>query len=370
MMLPGFILGEKKPQEPFYRRYLVAGNPLDDKILAQEKRVEADPKSADLRNDFGNLLAARRFPKEAREQYETAMKLDPHNFLAPYNLGLLYETLGEDGKAITAYEKSVDRNRGFPPSRFRLGRLYEKRGSDQSAIAQYARALQIDPGMRDPKRNPLIVDTRLLAFVSLENYPRDMAAASMISDANYSNPSLVRRLPVDRTLSSEDLQPAPAGTPAAAAAPRTTPVKVISSPRILRVGSRSGPHRDSLRTSRSRCRTPSFFLPSRQMLRPRSFRLRPRIRAALRLRHPLPSPTEAPRASPHNSRTTPAVPRIFSAGYFVRPPLRCPRHRRRRPSSSRRKISRGNKVYFGSTQSFGSNPSISQPDTRVSAGCP
>ena len=229
MMLSGFILGEKKPQEPFYRRYLVAGNPLDDKILAQEKRVEADPKSADLRNDFGNLLAARRFPKEAREQYETAMKLDPHNFLAPYNLGLLYETLGEDGKAITAYEKSVDRNRGFPPSRFRLGRLYERRGSQQSAIAQYARALQIDPGMRDPKRNPLIVDTRLLAFVSLENYPRDMAAASMISEATYSNPSLARRLPVDRTLSSEDMQPAPAGTPAAAATPGPTPVKVISS---------------------------------------------------------------------------------------------------------------------------------------------
>src|SRR6266508_4429854 len=29
-----------------------------------------------------------------------------------------------------------------------------------------------------------------------------------------------------------------------------------------------------------------------------------------------------PAPSPHNSRTTPAVPRIFSAGYFVRPPLR------------------------------------------------
>ena len=230
ILAPGFILGEKKPQEPFYRRYLVAGNPLDDKILAQEKRVEADPKSADLRNDFGNLLAARRFPKEAREQYEKAMKLDPHHYLAPYNLGLLYEAQGDDANAITAYEKSVDRNRGFPPSRFRLGRLYEKRGSNQSAIEQYARALQIDPGMRDPKRNPLILDTRLLAFVSLENYSRDMAAASMASDATYSNPSLARRLPLDRTLSSEDLQPAPAGTPTAAPAPLPTPIKVISSP--------------------------------------------------------------------------------------------------------------------------------------------
>ncbi len=234
ILAPGFLLGEKKPQEPFYRKYLVPGNSLDDKILAQEKRVEADPNSADLRNDFGNLLAARRFPKEAREQYEIAMKLDKNHFLAPYNLGLLYEEEGEIGKAISAYEKSIDRNRGFPPSRFRLGRLYERRGQDGNAVAQYARALQIDPGMRDPKRNPLIVDTRLLDRVSLENYPRDMAVAAMASDAAYSNPSMTRKLPLDRTLSSEDLSPAPTPAPAAApgAAPpaRPTPVKVISQP--------------------------------------------------------------------------------------------------------------------------------------------
>src|ERR1700746_3066476 len=95
LLLPGLVAGsDKKNREPFYRRYLVPGNALDDRILDQEKRVEADPKSADLRNDFGNLLAARRFPREAREQYELAMKLDAHQFLAPYNLGLLYETLG------------------------------------------------------------------------------------------------------------------------------------------------------------------------------------------------------------------------------------------------------------------------------------
>jgi len=240
--LPGFILGEKKPQEPFYRRYLVAGNPLDDKIREQEKKVEANPESADLRNDFGNLLAARRFPREAREQYEMAMKLDRHNFLAPYNLGLLYETQGETRRAISAYQKSVDRNRGFPPSRFRLGRLYEKRGWQERAIAQYARALQIDPGMRDPKRNPLIVDTRLLDRVSLENYPRDMAVASMTSGAAFSNPSETRQLPLDRTLSSQDLEPAPAETPGPPAPGRPTPVKVIApSTPPGREGARPGP---------------------------------------------------------------------------------------------------------------------------------
>ncbi len=231
MLLPGFILGGDKnpPKEPFYRRYLVAGNPLDDKIREQEKRVEADPNSAALRNDFGNLLAARRFPKEAREQYEIAMKLDRNNFLAPYNLGLLYETMGETGRAISAYEKAVDRNRGFPPARFRLGRLYEKRGRQGQAIEQYARALQIDPSMRDPKRNPLVVDTRLMARVSLENYPRDLAAASRAADSLYADPALMRKVPIDRTLSSGDVQPAAPESPAGVAAPAgPTPVRVLA----------------------------------------------------------------------------------------------------------------------------------------------
>jgi hypothetical protein len=230
MLLPGLIRGgDKKNQEPFYRRYLVAGNVLDDRIREQEKRVDADPKSADLRNDFGNLLAARRFPKEAREQYELAMKLDAHHFLAPYNLGLLYETLGETRRAISAYEKSVDRNRGFPPSRFRLGRLYEKQGLQGRAIEQYARALQIDPGMRDPRRNPLIVDTRLLDRVSVQNYPKDLAAASMVSEAAYVDRARLRKLPVDRSISSGDLQPEPAeGLTTTAPAGGPTPVRVIA----------------------------------------------------------------------------------------------------------------------------------------------
>jgi hypothetical protein len=231
LVLPGLIHGaDKKHSEPFYRRYLVAGNPLDDRILDQEKRVEADPQSADLRNDFGNLLAARRFPKEAREQYELAMKLDKRHFLAPYNLGLLYETLGENGRAISAYEKSVDRNRGFPPSRFRLGLLYEKRGWQGRAIEQYARALQIDPTMRDPRRNPLIVDTRLLDRVSIQNYPRDLAVASMVSDAAYADRDRVRRVPLNRSLSSGDVQAQPPEAPLTTTVPAAgpTPVRVIA----------------------------------------------------------------------------------------------------------------------------------------------
>src|SRR5262249_26479846 len=122
-------------------------------------------------------------------------------------LGMLYETQGEMGKAISAYEKSIDNNRGFPPSRFRLGRLYERQGSDQKAVEQYARALEIDPEMRFVKRNPLVVDTKLLGLASLKTYGADLGRAWMAAGAGYVDTGLTKKLPVDRTLSSEDLKP-------------------------------------------------------------------------------------------------------------------------------------------------------------------
>jgi tetratricopeptide (TPR) repeat protein len=203
----------QKSTEPFYRKYLVAGNELDDRISDQERRVEAEPGSADLRNDFGNLLAERHFVEDARFQYEKALELDSTNFLAAYNLGLLYEVEGRPLKAIWAYRKSTSRKPGFPQSHFRLGRLYEQRGWDRLAIKEYGKALRLDPQMRDPRTNSLIVDTRLLDRISLENYARDIAVASMNSDQVFADQGRFRRAPVDRPLSSKDIGDLPEPEP-------------------------------------------------------------------------------------------------------------------------------------------------------------
>jgi tetratricopeptide (TPR) repeat protein len=194
---------EKAEKEPFYRKYLVPGAPLDDRIREQEKKVAENPNSADLRNDFGNLLAARRFPHEAREQYEAAIKLDKTAWMAPYNLGLLEESEGHTGAAISAYEKSIDRNRGFPPSRFRLGRLYERTGRNASAIHEYARAFEIDPEMREVRHNPLAAESRLLDRVSLANYEKDTAKAAVRGEAAWADAKFMRA-PVDRAVWSNE----------------------------------------------------------------------------------------------------------------------------------------------------------------------
>jgi tetratricopeptide (TPR) repeat protein len=208
-------------KEPFYRRYLIPGNPLDERIREQEKLVEADPTSAALHNDFGNLLALRRFPRQAREHYEIAMKLDKKNYLAPYNMGIVLETEGKVSQAIRAYEKAVDRNRGFPPGLFRLGRLYESQGWEGRAIEAYAKALRIDPEMRDPRHNPLVVGTRLLDRALLSNYEKSLATASLATDSRYADQTRFRRLPYDRTIYTEEgEEAAPESPPRAGVVPR------------------------------------------------------------------------------------------------------------------------------------------------------
>jgi hypothetical protein len=195
---------EKKPAVPFYRKYLVPGNKLDDQIIEQEQRIADAPNDAALHNDMGNLLAARHFAHEAAEHYEQAAKLDKTNFIALYNLGLLREAEGKFSAATSAYHRAVERKHGFPPAHFRLGRMYEKAERLDEAITEYATALRIDPSMRDPKRNPLIVDSELIYRASLANYERDVASATVGKDTIYVEEARFRAVPVDRPVSSQE----------------------------------------------------------------------------------------------------------------------------------------------------------------------
>jgi len=197
--------GAAKSGEPFFHQFLIPGDPLDEKLLAQEKRIAENPTSAELRNDFGNLLAERRFPKEARAEYRKALKLDPRFFLAAYNLGMMEETEGRIGAAVSAYREAIDRRRGFPPAHFRLGLLYERQGRNEEAVAEYARAIRIDAALRDPRTNPLVVESRLMDRASLVNYERDVARSALSHDAGYVDVARFRPVPVDRMLDSSEV---------------------------------------------------------------------------------------------------------------------------------------------------------------------
>ncbi|HTO86667.1 MAG TPA: tetratricopeptide repeat protein [Thermoanaerobaculia bacterium] len=196
---------KEKSAQPFFHQFLIAGDPLDERLLEQEKRVNEHPDSPALRNDFGNLLVERRFPKEARAEYKKALKLDPHFFLAAYNLGMLEEIQGRVSQAISAYQQAIKIRPGFPPAHFRLGRLYEKQGRDDDAIPEYAKALRINSALRDPRYNPLIIDSTLIDRASMLNYPTDVARAAFPRQAEYTEVIRFRTVAVDRPLNAEEV---------------------------------------------------------------------------------------------------------------------------------------------------------------------
>jgi hypothetical protein len=196
---------EKKRGAQFYAPYLTTTDSLDRAITDQTARVAAHPDDPALRNDLGNLLARRGFAKEAFDQYDKAARLDREFFLADYNAGLLWEKEGRTAPAISAYRRSIKRKPGFPLSRFHLGFLYEKQGRNSIAAREYAKALRVDPSLRWPSRNPLVVQTRLLYRASLENYDRDLASATLSSDGEFADRAVWERLQPQQPVDTSEL---------------------------------------------------------------------------------------------------------------------------------------------------------------------
>jgi hypothetical protein len=77
--------------------------------------------------------------------------------------------------------------------------------------------------MRDPRHNPLVVDTRLLHRASLRNYQRDLASASLLESASFAEAGFFSRVPTDRTLWSREVLDPAAPEPVDAPAPVILP---------------------------------------------------------------------------------------------------------------------------------------------------
>ena len=87
---------------------------------------------------------------EARQWYEAALQTDSTNADAWNNLGTVYESLHDTGRAITAYERALRLRPAAPDPRhnlagvhFHQGVSYLKAGMDSLAILHLERCLQL-----------------------------------------------------------------------------------------------------------------------------------------------------------------------------------------------------------------------------------
>jgi Tfp pilus assembly protein PilF len=163
---------------PFYLKYLNEGDKLDQEIMARIEILRADPTSPTTHNELGALLFERRFPKDARYEFERALHFDKRFYSARYNLAILEISEGNTARASRLLKEVVDQKPGHAEAHFTLGLLYEKNGRTSAAIDHYAQAYTIDPDMLKYKRNPRLVETELVTATLLVLYPEMSARKS------------------------------------------------------------------------------------------------------------------------------------------------------------------------------------------------
>jgi tetratricopeptide (TPR) repeat protein len=169
-------LHQKQSRNPyvrplFYERYLNPANGLDQQIQATVNALRANPRSATLHNQLGQLLAQKGFPKDAEAEFERAVNADRSFYPAWYNLGLLRSARGDYMGSRIAFGRTIHYKPGHAAALFQRGLLEERRGNSGDAIADYAKAFSINRALLDVKVNPQILDSKLIALALMKAYP-------------------------------------------------------------------------------------------------------------------------------------------------------------------------------------------------------
>ncbi|HEY8131728.1 MAG TPA: tetratricopeptide repeat protein, partial [Thermoanaerobaculia bacterium] len=128
----------------FIEQFLDSRNPLDAQIQQTLQALRANPRSAALHNQLGQLLREKGFPKDAEVEFERAVNADPHLFPAWYNLGLVRQARGDYPGARFAYLRTIHYRKGHSAALFQLGLMEEQRHNIDAAVAYYAKAFSIN----------------------------------------------------------------------------------------------------------------------------------------------------------------------------------------------------------------------------------
>ncbi len=159
----------------FIERYLDPANPLDVRIRQTLNALRANPRSATLHNDLGQLLRQKGFPKDAEVEFERAVNADSHFYPAWYNLGLMRQARGDYPGARFAYHRTIHYRHGHAPALFQMGLMEEQRQHTEAAIEYYAKAFAINHALLDVRVNPRVLDSHLIDLALMQLYPNDHA---------------------------------------------------------------------------------------------------------------------------------------------------------------------------------------------------
>ncbi|TGK03194.1 hypothetical protein EHQ53_07045 [Leptospira langatensis] len=139
---------EKKP-DSYYSHYQLG-------IIALQKKnydsaIESFDRSWLLNSEFtasrigkGIAYYNQGKSKEAKEEFESAMKVDTENELAPYNIGIVLFNDNLLDQSVNIFKDIIKKNPDFPDAYFQLSYIYFKKGDLEAADAEIVKAIDLE----------------------------------------------------------------------------------------------------------------------------------------------------------------------------------------------------------------------------------
>ena len=107
--------------------------------------------------------------RDAEILYNEILKKDPKQFTVYYNLGSIFNQLGEYQKSIPYYKKAIEINPEYAEGHNTLGSMYIQMDEKQKAINCFEIAIKINSNLFDPNNNLGVLLTEIKEFKKAKN---------------------------------------------------------------------------------------------------------------------------------------------------------------------------------------------------------
>jgi tetratricopeptide (TPR) repeat protein len=111
--------------------------------------VTKSPSKARVHNNFGHALRNGGDLREALQQFEQALALDPDYPDALNNLATLYANIGRKDDTISLLKRTLSQRPGHVPAHYNLAMNYYDMGLLDEARAEYQLILELAPYSRE-----------------------------------------------------------------------------------------------------------------------------------------------------------------------------------------------------------------------------
>jgi tetratricopeptide (TPR) repeat protein len=198
--LLGILQGDPTTMELEFEKALKA-NPQDrdvdacraelkSEIKALVSAVERMPRKAPLRARLAKRYLLERKYEQAAEQYVNFVKLEPGNAAVWNNLGICYNNMEQDAKAIDAFERAIKCDAGLVSAYLNLGDVYNRLGNFAACSQNYETALRLSP----QSQTPYIYDKLARAYYRQKKYTLALGALEKAIQLASNDPALLNYL--------------------------------------------------------------------------------------------------------------------------------------------------------------------------------